>query len=58
MSTEHLIQIICANPELTREYVNEFQNAASPFTCGQLRGLRKFGSVRKEAPFFFWMNPG
>ena len=27
MGIENLIQIICGNPELTREYVNEFQNA-------------------------------
>lgn len=45
MSTEHLIQIICGNPELTREYVNEFQNASESF---HLRPIAWFGEVRQR----------
>jgi len=45
MSTEHLIQIICGNPELTREYVNEFQNASE---CFHLRPIAWFAEVRQR----------
>jgi signal transduction histidine kinase len=44
MSTEYFIQIICANPDLTREYINEFQNAGESF---QLRPIAWLAGVRQ-----------
>jgi signal transduction histidine kinase len=45
MSDEHLIQIICNDPRLTRKYVNELQSASQSF---QLRPIAWFAGVRQR----------
>jgi len=49
MSNESLIQIICANPDLTREYINEFQNAGESFHLRPLAWLAQAGQLCPEA---------
>ena len=45
MNDEHLIQIICNDPRLTRKYVNELQSASQSF---QLRPIAWFAGVRQR----------
>ena len=45
MNGEHLIQIICNDPGLTRKYVNELQSASQSF---QLRPIAWFAGVRQR----------
>jgi signal transduction histidine kinase len=45
MNGEHLIQIICGDPRLTREYVKELQNAAESF---HLWPIAWFAGVRQR----------
>jgi signal transduction histidine kinase len=45
MNGEHLIQIICNDPRLTRKYVNELQSASQSF---QLQPIAWFAGVRQR----------
>lgn len=58
MNTEHLIQIICGNPELTREYVNEFQNAGESFHLRPIAWFPEVRQRREEASVFLLDESG
>jgi signal transduction histidine kinase len=58
MSTEHSIQIICGNPELTREYVNEFQNASESFHLRPIAWFAEVRQRREEASVFLLDESG
>ena len=58
MNAEHLIQIICANPELTREYIHEFQNASESFHLRPIAWLAQARQVRAEASVFLLDESG
>lgn len=58
MSAEHLVQIICANPELTREYINEFQNAGGSFHLRPIAWLAAARQARAEASVFLLDESG
>lgn len=58
MSTEYLIQIICGNPELTREYVNEFQNAGESFHLRPIAWFPEVRQRREEASVFLLDESG
>ena len=58
MSTEYLIQIICANPELTREYVSEFQNAGDSFHLRPIAWFAEVRQRREEASVFLLDESG
>lgn len=58
MKSEHLIQIICANPELTREYIRELQNADSSFRLRPIAWLAEAHQVRAEASVFLLDESG
>ncbi len=49
MNAEHLVQIICANPELAREYIDEFQNAGESFHLRPIAWLADARQARAEA---------
>lgn len=58
MSTECLIQIICGNPELTREYVTEFQNASESFHLRPIAWFAEVKQRREEASVFLLDESG
>jgi len=58
MSADHLIQIICANGELTREYVNEFQNAGKSFHLRPLAWFAEVGQLPTEPSVFLLDESG
>ena len=58
MKAEPLIQIICANPELTREYVNEFQNAGESFHLRPIAWLAEARELRAGASVFLLDESG
>lgn len=58
MSSEHLIQIICANPELTREYIHELQKVDESFHIRPIAWLAEAHQVRAEASVFLLDESG
>jgi len=58
MRSEHLIQIICANPDLTREYIRELQNADESFHIQPIAWLAEAHQVRAEASVFLLDESG
>src|SRR5579884_1507975 len=52
MNAEYLIQIICANPDLTREYITEFQNAGESFHLRPIAWLAEVRQPVAEASVF------
>jgi len=58
MSSEHLIQIICANPELTREYIHELQKVDESFHLRPIAWLAEAHQVRAEASVFLLDESG
>lgn len=58
MKSEHLIQIICANPELTREYIHELQNIDESFRIRPIAWLAEAHQVRAEASVFLLDESG
>jgi signal transduction histidine kinase len=58
MKAENLIQIICANPELTREYIHEFQNASESFHLRPIAWLAEARQVHAEASVFLLDESG
>jgi signal transduction histidine kinase len=58
MRSEHLIQIICANPDLTREYIRELQNANESFHIQPIAWLAEAHQVRAEASVFLLDESG
>jgi signal transduction histidine kinase len=58
MNVDHLIQIICANPELTREYIRELQNADESFHLRPIAWLAEARQVRAKASVFLLDESG
>ena len=58
MTTEWLIQIICANPELTREYISECQNAQESFHLRPIAWFAEVGQMRTKASVFLLDESG
>jgi signal transduction histidine kinase len=58
MRSEHLIQIICANPDLTREYIRELQNADESLHIQPIAWLAEAHQVRAEASVFLLDESG
>jgi signal transduction histidine kinase len=58
MSSEHRIQIICTDPELTREYIHEIQNADESFHVRPIAWLAEAHQVRAEASVFLLDESG
>jgi signal transduction histidine kinase len=58
MNAEHLVQIICANPELAREYIDEFQNAGESFHLRPIAWLAEARQARAEASVFLLDESG
>ena len=58
MSIERLIQIICGNPELTREYIHEFQNASESFHLRPIAWFAEVRQRREEASVFLLDESG
>jgi signal transduction histidine kinase len=58
MNSEHRIQIICANPELTREYIHGLQNADESFHIRPIACLAEAHQVHAEASVFLLDESG
>jgi signal transduction histidine kinase len=58
MKAEHLIQIICGNPELAREYIREFQNEGEAFHLRPIAWLAEAGQARAEGSVFLLDESG
>jgi signal transduction histidine kinase len=58
MKSEHLIQIICANPELTRNYIHGLQKADESFHIRPIACLSEAQLVRAEASVFLLDESG
>lgn len=58
MKAENLIQIICANSELTREYINAFQYADESFHLRPIAWLAEARQARAEASVFLLDESG
>jgi signal transduction histidine kinase len=58
MKSEHLIQIICANPELTRHYIHELRNADESFHIRSIAWLAEAHQLRAEASVFLLDESG
>jgi len=58
MKSEHLIQIICANPDLTREYIHELQKVDEPLRIRPIAWLAEAHQVRAEASVFLLDESG
>lgn len=58
MKSEHLIQIICANPELTREYIQELRKVDESFRIRPIAWLAEAHQVRAEASVFLLDESG
>lgn len=58
MKSDHLIQIICANPELTREYIQELQNVDESFRIRPIACLAEAHQMRAEASVFLLDESG
>src|SRR5260370_35601547 len=58
MSSEHRIQIICADPELTREYIPELQNADESLRVRPIAWLAEAHQVSAQASVFLLDESG
>ena len=58
MSSEHRIQIICADPELTREYIHELQNADESLHVRPIAWLAEAHQVSAQASVFLLDESG
>ncbi len=58
MSSEHRIQIICADPELTREYIHELQNADESLRVRPIAWLAEAHQVSAQASVFLLDESG
>jgi signal transduction histidine kinase len=58
MKSEHLIQIICANPDLTREYIQELEKVDESFRIRPIAWLAEAHQVRAEASVFLLDESG
>jgi signal transduction histidine kinase len=58
MKSDHLIQIICANPELTREYIQELQKLGESLRIRPIAWLAEADQVRAEASVFLLDESG
>jgi signal transduction histidine kinase len=58
MNSEHRIQLICANPELTREYIHGLRKADESFYIRPIACLAEAHKVRAEASVFLLDESG
>lgn len=58
MKSEHLIHIICANPDLTREYIHKLQNVDESFHIRPIAWLAEAHHVCAEASVFLLDESG
>jgi signal transduction histidine kinase len=58
MSSEHRIQIICADPELTREYIHELRNADESLHVRSIAWLAEAHQVSAQASVFLLDESG